>query len=308
MPRMKAAAVLARLFLCLAFVAGGGIASAFAETYSPELKQKAELGDAKAQYKLGAAYYYGRGVDKNKAAAVNWWSLAAEQGSTKAQLKLGVTYYYGHGVDKNLFLAEFYLRLAAEHGHTGVQGLLGYLYNNGRGFEQDYYEAYIWYALAGSTSSAEEMKAELTPKKIAEAEMEIKAKAKEIAQAKAEARTKARAKVEALYSTGNKHEEGDGVLPNHKEAARLYGFAAEKGHAGAQYRLGLMYLNGKGVAQDYGEAYILLALAALNADGGIKEKAAKNRQTVEEKLTSDELNQAQAEAAKRLEAIKAAAK
>jgi len=47
---------------------------------------------------------------------------------------------------------------------------------------------------------------------------------------------------------------GQGLKQDHAEAVRWYRKAAEQGHAGAQYNLGVMYLNGQGVRQDHAEA------------------------------------------------------
>ena len=55
-----------------------------------DLRQAAELGDAKAQSNLGVAYYYGEGVAENTAEALKWLSKAAEQGYAKAQYNLEI--------------------------------------------------------------------------------------------------------------------------------------------------------------------------------------------------------------------------
>ena len=49
---------------------------------------RAERGDAKSQYELGAMYYYGKGVTKDYAEAVHWYRKSAEQGEADAQYSL----------------------------------------------------------------------------------------------------------------------------------------------------------------------------------------------------------------------------
>ena len=49
---------------------------------------------------------------------------------------------------------------------------------------------------------------------------------------------------------------------DYAEAVRWYRRAAEQGDADAQYNLGLKYLDGEGVPQDYARAYGWLNLAA----------------------------------------------
>ena len=52
------------------------------------------------------------------------------------------------------------------------------------------------------------------------------------------------------------YEAGRGVPQDDAEAARWYRLAAEQGSGAAQFNLGLMYVNGRGVlfGQDYAEA------------------------------------------------------
>ena len=59
---------------------------------------KANKGDAYAQYSLGEMYYFGDGVPKDYKEAVKWYTKAAEQGNGYAQFKLGEMYHDGSGV------------------------------------------------------------------------------------------------------------------------------------------------------------------------------------------------------------------
>ncbi|MFQ5973553.1 MAG: peptidoglycan-binding protein [Alphaproteobacteria bacterium] len=56
------------------------------------------------------------------------------------------------------------------------------------------------------------------------------------------------------FLLGVMFENGRGVEPDHKEAAKWYRLAAEQGYEDAQYALIAMYEFGRGVPQDYGEA------------------------------------------------------
>ena len=66
-----------------------------------ELKNKAEQGNAEAQYSLGVCYRCGDGVEKNLEEAVKWYRKSAEQGYARAQHNLGICYYNGDGVIQN---------------------------------------------------------------------------------------------------------------------------------------------------------------------------------------------------------------
>lgn len=58
----------------------------------------------------------------------------------------------------------------------------------------------------------------------------------------------------ARYNLGVLYDNGRGVAEDHAEAARWYRVAAEQGHAAAQNNLANLYRNGQGVPQDFAEA------------------------------------------------------
>ncbi len=72
------------------------------------------------------------------------------------------------------------------------------------------------------------------------------------------------------------------------EAVRWYRRAAEQGHAGVQFNLGLMYRKGRGVRQDYVQAHMWVNLAAAQGD----EKARKARDKLAEQLTPAQIAEA----------------
>ena len=64
------------LLLILSLLSFTSIASA---AIDPELMQKAQQGDADAQYNLDVKYDVGSGVPEDDKEAVKWYRLAAEQ-------------------------------------------------------------------------------------------------------------------------------------------------------------------------------------------------------------------------------------
>jgi TPR repeat protein len=59
---------------------------------------RAEQGDAKSQFHLGALYYHGKGVPKDYVEAARWYRKSAEQGDTNAQYSLAYMYHGGKGL------------------------------------------------------------------------------------------------------------------------------------------------------------------------------------------------------------------
>ncbi len=70
----------------------------------------------------------------------------------------------------------------------------------------------------------------------------------------------------AQYKLGFMYEEGRGVPLNSITAAKWYRKAAEQGHAVAQRSLGMKYKYGIGVQQDYVFAHMWFSLSAANGD------------------------------------------
>jgi TPR repeat protein len=139
-----------------------------------ELRQRAEQGEADAQFRLGVMYERGRGVPQSHPEAARWYRLAAEQGYASAQSWLGFMYSSGLGVPQSHPEAARWYRLAAEQGYASAQFSLGLMYERGRGVIQDYVEAYKWYNLATAADnpfapgSRDRVMQRMTPAQIAE--------------------------------------------------------------------------------------------------------------------------------------------
>ncbi len=94
--------------------------------------------------------------------------------------------------------------------------------------------------------------------------------------------------VTAQFNLGFMYNNGRGVPRDYTKAVSWYRKAAEQGHARAQNNLGVMHQYGHGVPQDYVQAHMWLSLAAAQ---GV-EKAAKNRNVVAKLMTPAEISKA----------------
>ena len=128
--------------------------SAMTQTYSAELTQKAQSGDATAQCNLGLCYYYGNGVSRDLYAAADWFRKAADQGNAHGQKWLGVCYQWGRGVPTSHAEAAFWYRKAADQGLASAQSNLGFCYQTGKGVAEDYAQAVYWYRKAADQGDA----------------------------------------------------------------------------------------------------------------------------------------------------------
>ena len=124
-----------------------------------ELKNKAEQGNAEAQYSLGVCYRCGDGVEKNLEESIKWYKKAAEQGYAKAQYNLAVCYDSEYGVEKNVEEAVKWYRKSAEQGYARAQHNLGICYYNGDGVIQNNVKALAWVSAAYANGDNEATKA-----------------------------------------------------------------------------------------------------------------------------------------------------
>jgi uncharacterized protein len=98
----------------------------------------------------------------------------------------------------------------------------------------------------------------------------------------------------AQDNLGVMHAKGQGVAHDYKEAMKWFRAAAAQGNEAAQANLGVMYAKGLGVAQDYVRAHLWFNVAALSLQGERRKSAADNRDAIAAKMTSAQIEQAQA--------------
>ncbi len=145
------------------------------------------------------------------------------------------------------------LRPFAEQGNANGQYILGVMYEKGQGVPRDSTEAVKWF------------------RKVAE-----------------------QGHAKAQNNFGFMYQNGQGVPRDSAEAVKWYRKAAEQRHADAQVNLGVAYEKGRGVPQDYVQAHMWFNLAASRLPPGEKrDKAAKNRDTVAERMTPAQISEAQ---------------
>jgi len=156
------------------------------------------------------------------------------------------------------YLAAFGLcRPLAERGNGDAAFIIGLMYATGRGVRQSYAEAAQWYQVAADDGQD-----------VAENNLGL------------------------MYASGV------GVPKSDDQAARLYWLAADQGNPRAQYNLAAAYRDGKGVEQNDVRAYMWYTLStAADRDPEIRERAGKERDELAKKMSSAQVDQAQAAAA-----------
>ena len=107
---------------------------------------------------------------------------------------------------------------------------------------------------------------------------------------------------ESRHMLGVMYDRGDGMPQDFSKAFKWYQIAADQGFAPAQYDLGGQYATGEGVPQNFSEAYVWFSLVA---SAGL-EVARIDRDTYADKLSNEEIMQAQQRAAHLFEKIQQA--
>ncbi len=113
-----------------------------------ELRQKAEKGDADAQFELGVRHHEGQGVSQSYVEALRWFLMAANQGLPDAEFNLGVMYEKGRGVQPDYQEAVRWYQKAAAQDYAPAQYNLGVMYDKARGVTLNYEQAMQWYRKA----------------------------------------------------------------------------------------------------------------------------------------------------------------
>src|ERR1700680_5038894 len=113
------------------------------------LQQKAQAGDAKAEYLLGWSYMTAAGVSQDYEQEATWYRKAAAGGSAGGKFGLGYLSKNGKGVRRDYRQAVTHYTAAAQRGHSTAQNNLGSMYAHGLGVRRNLVEAVRWYRAAG---------------------------------------------------------------------------------------------------------------------------------------------------------------
>ncbi|MEQ1674023.1 MAG: tetratricopeptide repeat protein, partial [Candidatus Nitrotoga sp.] len=97
----------------------------------------------------------------------------------------------------------------------------------------------------------------------------------------------------AQFSLGLMYHEGKGVPQNFEEAMKWARLAAEQGNASAQSILGGMYFLGQGVPQNFVHAYMWFNIAADNAESDEQKKIIEMRNFIAANMTASQIHKAQ---------------
>jgi TPR repeat protein len=214
----------------------------FAETIT-ELKDKAQAGNAEAQFKLGVRYYRGDGVDKNQVEAVKLLQKSSDKGNTYAQNLLATAYSNGNGVEKDPRRAFELWQKSASQGNENAQNNLAFAYLFGIGVAKNATKAFeLWLQAAENDDVyAQEHLARAYKDGIGVQKNLEKANFWSLKAFKQTLIKAQNGELDFQYKLGESYLYGNGVKKDSKEALHWFRSAAESGNIEAQAKLGTLY-------------------------------------------------------------------
>jgi TPR repeat protein len=305
----------AQYFLGRRYAAGFGVKkdqNRAAKWYMKAAKQ----GHVKALYEMGQIYNKGMGIRKDFQTAYECFLKAARQGHVQAMYEIGNHYYSGLDGPADTERATFWYRMAAEKNHAGAQQQLGKILNGGIGIDANKAEGQKWLSLANQAKENTEydpdaatfakpaskpLKSVVDKKqsrsKIASKPVPAKAttskKHKPVKMAKATPQ-KSKPKVDRKVVKKSKPKSTADTFPEAQLISYIKDFPSGPDiiKPELQYRVGMLYLKGKGLPQNtltaltwlekaaenkFANAQYTLGMMYKNGDGVTKNKSAARR-------------------------------
>ena len=209
----------------------------------------ADQGDAEAEHRLGYCYQFGNGVEQNLDTALAWFEKAAAKGHADGQFGIGVVNYTKERYEE----AVTWFTKAADQGIADAELRLGHCYQLGNGVELNLDTAMEWYEKAAAKGHVN-----------GQVNTGIVSYKKERYEDAVTWFTKAAEQhdADAERWLGHCYRFGNGVEQNFDTALEWYEKAAAKGHAGAQYGIGIVNYK----KERYEEAVTWFTKAAAQGD------------------------------------------
>ena len=202
--------------------------------------------------------------------ALEEWETLANLGDSAAQNGLGWLYYRGYAVPKDYKIAFELFARSANQGFAKGQANLGLMYRDGHGVTQNYktaVELFKQSAAQGYSAGQGNLAKMYRDGKGVEQNYRLALhwflKAAEERSSADRLNPKLRhwkegavVQSEAQFNLGMFYMNGNGVKQDYETAFDWFRLSAELGRVAAQNNLGFMYANGLGVSQDFTRAYM----------------------------------------------------
>ncbi|RDW90074.1 ubiquitin ligase complex subunit HRD3 [Aspergillus mulundensis] len=235
-------------------------------------------GNSTAQYMLGFMYAtgIGGGVERDQAKALLYHTFAAEAGNTKSEMTLAYRHHAGIGTPRNCDEATYYYKQVADKA-------IEYYRSGPPGGHSMVRESYRWADEEGGVYGEGASVSSSGPNALRDGSGSTEASLEDVLEYLDLMSRKG--EVKATFSLGKMHYEGTKGLPkNYKKALKYFKLVTkrywnkdhslnpnhpagiEKLASKAAGHIGLMYLRGEGVEQNFETAYTWFKLGLANGD------------------------------------------
>jgi len=176
----------------------------------------------------------------------------------KYQADLADLYLEGINGESYEELAASWYLLAAKNNSAYAQYMLSIFFQQGLGLPQDLKQSVAWYKRASENKNSSKAKVRVAKRYLSPYSILHDEKQAALWMEAAAMQ----GNIQAQYLLGDMYIQGRGVTKSAINALAWYGKAAAQGSSYAQYSLGVMYYNGQGVAQNLQDAHKWLYYAA----------------------------------------------
>jgi TPR repeat protein len=219
--------------------------------------QPATRGEPAAMARLGWAYFYGRGVQRNYATALKWFQKSIDAGGSGGLYGLAWLYRTGLGVTKDLSRSCDFYEMHLNHRGSTALNWLASCYERGWGRKRDYKKARNLYERATAIGS------KYAPKNLARLYAHGRGVKQNLKHAASLYLLSAqRGSEHAMVSYGWALDRGEGVKKNGRNACDWYERAGQLYAPYGLNNLGACFLNGRGRPKNFSKAFNLFERAA----------------------------------------------
>ncbi len=266
------------------YLKGEGVEQDYFKSYQTFLLA-AENGYAHANYYIGNQYYYGLGFNQDYSEALSYYQKASEANDSYADYRIAKMYIKGEGVNADIINAEKYLLKAINRVTLANYDLAELYENNPETFQKSSDTIYSLYQKALDELLQQEQNSHDAFTEIRIASMYLNGKGTNInidEAVKWFEKSAEQGNPDAAYQLGyiyssEKYALSDIAKSNKYYAAALSDYEKaeeENSNATAEYRIGLIYLNGLGVDKNIDKAVHWFSKSTSNGNASAAYKLA----------------------------------
>jgi len=203
---------------------------------------------------LARGYEKGDGGPPDAEEALFWWSRSADAGSVKARSLIAIHYLEGDGLERNPEKGLNMILDDIRAGHQHPALIMALACAGLYGMKEELSKAHMWFSIVRAKGADSELEGKLEGYTELAEELSAKLTAEELKESEAAAKQCVESQFEdcLLPTVQGNVEKGRAAYNTGDFTGAYWSYVplAEEGHGEAQYRVGILLLQGRGVVQD----------------------------------------------------------